>query len=440
MKRGVTDDSALALIQASFSQQALRDAINATMKDGKVISATQAEFDDELDDMMRKAMWVDITKGMELSERVEYEQESHGQAFMLDPSNPKVLNFADEQSIKLLHTAVTGGLVYTMAFSASLGETAYMPTEDDDVNSQETDVFEQDFNESDEDDVGNNRVITNLVDITKLLGEEALNQSKEMAVNNNKDEDKVQVVGTDAEMLHSPKKVTRTATAHSGIPKEMMEEQKFMIKSIVNEWTADHIDEPPPPQLAALAACAGLMLEKVASTPSQRGKKDNVKVNTPAASEGAIADSLKGLRFVLLGTWPDLGGGQGLTSGKLCLKSRIKKFGGSVTAMFLRLTDFLVIGTSPGPKKVMKAHKKKVKVIDIDQLTKIIVGGLAIGDLATEDYPKAAITVLEAKNIQVQRHPNSSRSDMQATEGAAGDNTLECSDDAISVRDGHSNG
>jgi hypothetical protein len=103
------------------------------MKDGKVVSTTQAEFDDELDNMMHKAMWVDVTKGMELSERVEYEQESCGRVFKLDPSNPEALNFADEQSIKLLNTAVTGGLVYTTAFSASLGETAYMPTEDDDV-------------------------------------------------------------------------------------------------------------------------------------------------------------------------------------------------------------------------------------------------------------------------------------------------------------------
>jgi hypothetical protein len=179
MKRGVTNDSALALIRASFSQQALRDAINARMKDGKVVSATQAEFDDELDDMMCKATWVGMTKGMEMSERMEYEQESCGQTFMLDPSNPEALNFADEQTIKLLHTAVTGGLVYMMAFSASLGETAYTPTEDDDVDSQETDVFEQDFNKSDEDDVDDNGVITNLIDITKLLGEEALNQSKD---------------------------------------------------------------------------------------------------------------------------------------------------------------------------------------------------------------------------------------------------------------------
>jgi hypothetical protein len=238
---------------------------------------------------------------------VEYEQGSCGRAFKLDPSNPEALNFADEQPIKLLNTAVTGRSVYTTAFSASLGETAYMPTEDDDVDSQETDVFEQDFNKSDEDDVDDNEVITNLINITKLSGEEALKKSNEMAVDNDKDEDKVQVVDPDVEMLHSPKKVTRTATAHSGIPKEMTEDQKFKITSMVDEWTADYIDELPPPQLAALAARTGLTLEKVASTPSQRGKKDKVKVDTPAACEGAIANSLKELRFVLLGTWPDLG-------------------------------------------------------------------------------------------------------------------------------------
>jgi hypothetical protein len=138
------------------------------MKDSKVVSATQAKFDDELDNMMHKATWVDITKGMELSERVEYEQESCSREFMLDPSNPEALNFADEQSIKLLNTAVKGGLVYMVAFSASLGDTAYMPMVDDDVVSQETDVFEQDSTRSDEDEVDNSGVITYLTDIAKL--------------------------------------------------------------------------------------------------------------------------------------------------------------------------------------------------------------------------------------------------------------------------------
>ncbi len=109
------------------------------------------------------------------------------------------------------------------------------------------------------------------------------------------------MVGLDAEMLHSPKKVTPTATVHLGIPMELMEEQKLKITSMVKEWMAVHIEELPPPQLDALAARVGLTLEKVAPTPSQRGEKDKVKVNTPAAREGAIANSLKGLRFVLFG-------------------------------------------------------------------------------------------------------------------------------------------
>jgi hypothetical protein len=55
---------------------------------------------------------------------------------------------------------------------------------------------------------------------------------------------------------------------------------------------ADHKDEQLPPHLVALAARAGLTLEEVVSASSLRGKKDKVKVHTPAASEGAIANSL----------------------------------------------------------------------------------------------------------------------------------------------------
>ncbi len=46
--------------------------INAIMKDGKVILAVQAELDDDIEDMMKRACWLDITKGMEMSERVKY--------------------------------------------------------------------------------------------------------------------------------------------------------------------------------------------------------------------------------------------------------------------------------------------------------------------------------------------------------------------------------
>ncbi len=75
LKRGVTNNSALNLIRKSFTPQAFRDALQATFKDGKVMSAAQAEMQDELEDAKRNAPWVDITQGMELSEKSEHELE-----------------------------------------------------------------------------------------------------------------------------------------------------------------------------------------------------------------------------------------------------------------------------------------------------------------------------------------------------------------------------
>jgi hypothetical protein len=219
-------------------------------------------------------------------------------------------------------------------------------------------------------------------------------------------------------MLQSPKKVIRTATVHSGIPKEMSEDQKLEIEAMVDEWTSAHKGEAFPPPLADLAARAGFATTETASTPARRGKKDNL-VDTPSARDGAIADSLKGLRFVLSGTWPDLGGSQGLTLGKLRLKSRIKKFGGAVTGSYSRLTNGLVVGNNPGHKKITDAHERKLKIIDIAQLTSIIVGELTMADLTEADYPEVVIMVLEAKNIQVQRHPHSSNPEPQAADGTA---------------------
>ena len=64
LKRGFTEESALALIPASFSPQALWGALNAMMKNGWVVSAVQAEMEDKMDDMMKRAYWVDIRMGM----------------------------------------------------------------------------------------------------------------------------------------------------------------------------------------------------------------------------------------------------------------------------------------------------------------------------------------------------------------------------------------
>jgi hypothetical protein len=83
------------------------------MKVGKVVLEAQAEMDDKLDEMCKRASWVDITVGMETLGKIKYENELHGPTQLLDPSNPLALNFADEQSIKMFTTHQTGGTNYT---------------------------------------------------------------------------------------------------------------------------------------------------------------------------------------------------------------------------------------------------------------------------------------------------------------------------------------
>jgi hypothetical protein len=141
---------------------------------------------------------------MELSEWVEYEQEACGRASMLDPSNPEALNFADEQSVKTLNTATTGGLIYMTAFSASLGETAYIPTEEDDVDSIETDVFAQDSEESDKDGGDNKEIISNIMDIPWLARTKTPQSFEDMVIDVDDEESKVQEREAAVKMIHSP--------------------------------------------------------------------------------------------------------------------------------------------------------------------------------------------------------------------------------------------
>jgi hypothetical protein len=134
------------------------------MKDGRVFLAVQAELNNDMEDMTKRACWVDITKGMKMSERVEYEHEARDQAHLLNPSNPEAPNFLDEQSMKPLNTQVIGGMTYTTTFSTSLGDTAYMPGNED-IDSQDSDIFDADDNSSNDDTIEmivDGGIITNL--------------------------------------------------------------------------------------------------------------------------------------------------------------------------------------------------------------------------------------------------------------------------------------
>jgi BRCT domain type II-containing protein len=118
--------------------------------------------------------------------------------------------------------------------------------------------------------------------------------------------------------------------------------------------------------------------------------------------------ALSGLRFVLTGAWPSQGGGRGLTLGKERVKVQIEKFGGSGTRSISGVTNVLVTGENPGKKKVVEAHDKQLKIINIEQMNGLILGDFTQDDLTISNYPKVVTTVLDAKKIQVQCHPQSS--------------------------------
>ena len=127
-------------MRASCSTQSLHKAITSSYKDGKIVSGAQAEMEDKLEEMAKRASWVDITVGMEASEKREYENECNGTMQLLDPSDPRALNFAEEQSVKTFSSKVAG-TAYTVGIQEPLGNTAYMPMNDN-INSQESDLFE----------------------------------------------------------------------------------------------------------------------------------------------------------------------------------------------------------------------------------------------------------------------------------------------------------
>jgi hypothetical protein len=210
------------------------------MKDGKVILAMQAELDDDTEDTMKRASWVDITKGMEMSKRVQYEYEARGQAHRLDPNNPEALNFSDEQLMKLLNLQVTGGTAYTAAFSASLSNTVYMPGNKN-IDSQELDLFDADEDSSiDEpfDTIMEGGIIINLhyVSRSTLAGEEPwekhIDDSQEKDVVNNTEA----IDSNNDVVIRSPAKFTRKATTSLGISHVALQGQRNLVKGLIRDW------------------------------------------------------------------------------------------------------------------------------------------------------------------------------------------------------------
>jgi BRCT domain type II-containing protein len=154
----------------------------------------------------------------------------------------------------------------------------------------------------------------------------------------------------------------------------------------------------------------------------------------------AMEGALSGLWFVLTGMWPSQGGGCGLTLDKERVKVQIEKIGESVTTSISGVTNVLMTRENPGKKKVVEAHEKRLKIINIEQMNGLLLGDFTLDDLTISDYPKVVTTVLDAEKAQVQHHPQSSVQQEQAQDGTAGNFIPGQEDDAVSAGAGHSNG
>ena len=398
LKRGVTETTALKLARASCSTQTFHDACTSTFRDGKVISAAQAEMDDELEEMQQRARWVDITVGMEALERKEYDTERIIQR--LEPSDPRALNFDDEQSLKTL-TSQAAGTAYTIAPVESLGETAYEPPIDE-VDSQESDLFELDnddgfvedpFHDEDRDIIAN---MEEVVRDTSRTGKAAAGKDVDMDQKED-DSDKDRAIPS----ISSPGKINRITTHLSNIPSALSEEQREMIHNMLKEWTETRGGEDLPPSLQLLAGRIGLAAYAHTPTRGRRGQRD--KVSSPNKTE-LPGNKLAGKRFVLTGKWPRPDG-LSLLSEKETVKDLIERHGGRVTAGFSNSTDFLVVGDTPGQKSVIEANDRGIQIVTLDQVESVITNDdMAVADLAGP-YPDVANAILFEKGTQVQRLP-----------------------------------
>jgi hypothetical protein len=147
-----------------------------------------------------------------------------------------------------------------------------------------------------------------------------------------------------------------------------------------------------------------------------------------------------GQQFVLSGTWPRLGGGQGLTLSKDNIKAIIKRLGGNVTSGFLCLTNALVIGDNPGQKKDLNADECGLPIIELNLLTSIIINkDKTILNLHSALYLEAVTAILTQHNIQVMHPPPASDpTEQRRVAGNSMDKDVPGKDNRTGV--GHSNG
>ncbi len=219
--------------------------------------AAQAEVQDELEDAKRNAPWVDITQGMETSERLEHELEQRGQVTLLDPSNPEALNFNEEQSFKLFGTAGTNASMYTSAQSVSLGGTAFESQDEDDIDSQESTIFDHSDTSRADEDIKDDTEGVFIVNMGAaglgLASAPPPMDSQEDSADNMEGE---RTEPGPSDQVYSSAKVTRMASIRSSFLTETLGSHCKDIEEMIQQWINENGNHAIPSHLADLAARA----------------------------------------------------------------------------------------------------------------------------------------------------------------------------------------
>lgn len=114
-------------------------------------------------------------------------------------------------------------------------------------------------------------------------------------------------------------------------------------------------------------------------------KKREAFVAPVPGKKGAITGFLEGKTVVLTGTFPEVGGGVGLSLGKDKVRALVERFGGRVTSAVSGKTDLLVVGKEAGHSKVSKAKvSKKCKLISLKDLKDCLEGTAALEDVTSK--------------------------------------------------------
>jgi hypothetical protein len=121
-KKGLLTDGINRMIKRCFDYQAVKDAAQAIMKDGKVKSARQAMAEQVLADFDWNHKWVDNTLGMTHQQKEEHKQE---QAYQAKVNKQLHYNFDEENSINPVEGRADNSTAFTMTQHVSLGASKY---------------------------------------------------------------------------------------------------------------------------------------------------------------------------------------------------------------------------------------------------------------------------------------------------------------------------